>query len=78
MNRTLIIIQVKKLLTEIINQMIEEAKGKVTDSPSQPKEPLIRLKVDYNNEEHAINEIRFGQQFNQQVSTDFYYLTVNV
>lgn len=62
------IFQVKELLAGIVKQMIGEAQGKITNSPSQPKEPLIRLKVDYINEDHAINEIRFGQQFNQQVN----------
>lgn len=62
------IFQVKELLAGIVNQMIGEAQRKITNSPSQPKEPLIRLKVDYINEDHAINEIRFGQQFNQQVN----------
>lgn len=56
------------MLTGIINQMIDEAKRKQTESRSQPKEPLIRLRVIYENEDHTINEIRFGQQFNQQVA----------
>lgn len=48
--------------------MIEEAKTKVTDCRNQPKKPLIRLRVLYQNEECALNEMRFGQQFSQQVS----------
>ncbi|XP_031620222.1 double-strand break repair protein MRE11 [Contarinia nasturtii] len=60
--------KVKTLLTGIINGMIDEAKGKETESSSQPKLPLIRLRVLYHDEEHAINEIRFGQQFNHQVA----------
>lgn len=48
--------------------MIEEAKTKITNCRNQPKQPLIRLRVQYNNEDYAINEIRFGQQFNQLVS----------
>lgn len=47
--------------------MIEEAKKKETTSKSQPKKPLIRLRVAYQNEAYAINEIRFGQQYNELV-----------
>ncbi|XP_055324860.1 double-strand break repair protein MRE11-like [Sitodiplosis mosellana] len=60
--------KVKELISGIINQMIDEAKTKLTDCRSQPKEPLIRLRVLYQNEDYAINEVRFGQQFNQQVA----------
>lgn len=48
--------------------MIEEAKEKETGNSSQPKLPLIRLRVLYQNEDQSINEIRFGQQFNQMVA----------
>lgn len=47
--------------------MIEEAKEKETESPAQPKKPLIRLRVTYKNEAYAFNEIRFGQQYHQLV-----------
>lgn len=71
------ILQVKELITGIINQMIDEAKTKLTDCRSQPKQPLIRLRVLYQNEDYAINEIRFGQQFNQQVSAQTMHWTLH-
>lgn len=51
--------------------MIEEAKQKRTDAQAQPKLPLIRLRVTYQNEDHAFNEIRFGQQYNGMVYKHF-------
>lgn len=48
--------------------MIDEAKLKETASRTQPKKPLIRLRVVYQNEDYALNEIRFGQQFNEWAS----------
>lgn len=52
----------------MIHSMIEEAKLKETRSNAQPKKPLIRLRVNYQNEDYAFNEIRFGQQFNELAS----------
>lgn len=60
--------KLKDMLSDIIDTMIEEAKTKETAHPAQPKKPLIRLRVIYQNEAHAINEIRFGQKYNQQVT----------
>lgn len=59
--------QVKELVSREINGMIEEAKQKETKSTTQPKKPLIRLKILYENEDYAFNEIRFGQQYNDLV-----------
>lgn len=61
----------KEFLTGIINAMIEKAKKKETKSKAQPKLPLIRLRVTYQNEAYAFNEIRFGQQFNELASEVF-------
>lgn len=52
----------------MINEMIQDAKKKETANNAQPKKPLIRLRVTYQNEGYAINEIRFGQQFNELVN----------
>lgn len=62
------IFQVQELLRGIVNQMIEEAKGKLTNCRSQPKIPLIRLRVLYKNDEYNINETRFSQQFTDMVN----------
>lgn len=48
--------------------MIERAKQKLTKHEHQPKEPLIRLRLVYEDEEHMFNTTRFGQQFNTRVS----------
>lgn len=60
--------KVKELVSGMINNMIEEAKQKETRSATQPKTPLIRLRVIYQNEDYAFNEIRFGQQYNDLVN----------
>lgn len=59
--------KVKELVSGVINNMIEEAKQKETKSATQPKKPLIRLRIIYQNEDYAFNEIRFGQQYNELV-----------
>lgn len=59
------------MITENIDEMIKEANKKVTSSKSQPKMPLIRLRVAYQNEAYAFNEIRFGQQYNELVHLFF-------
>lgn len=59
-------------MTGIVNSMIDEAKQKHTKSTSQPKKPLIRLRVSYQNEDYAFNEIRFGQQYNDLVGATLF------
>lgn len=48
--------------------MIELAKEKLSDDPNQPKEPLIRLRILYSDEDQMFNYIRFGQQYNKRVA----------
>lgn len=48
--------------------MIERSKEKFSDHPSQPREPLIRLRILYNEENQMFNYIRFGQQYNNRVA----------
>lgn len=48
--------------------MIEKAKTKLNDHPNQPKEPLIRLRILYSEEDQMFNYIRFGQQYNNRVA----------
>lgn len=59
--------KVQEYVAEKIDEMMLQAKGKETDHPGQPKEPLIRLRVFYSSEDHIFNHIRFGQQYNKQV-----------
>lgn len=48
--------------------MIKRAEEKLTGHPEQPTLPLIRLRLQYNDENQMFNHIRFGQQFNLRVS----------
>lgn len=48
--------------------MIEEAKAKENNSTVQPKKPLIRLRIQYKDDEQGFNTIRFGQKYNERVS----------
>lgn len=58
----------KEVLGAIIEEMIAEAKKQETDSPAQPKLPLIRLRVHFKDERHCFNAIRYGQQYHERVS----------
>lgn len=60
--------KVQDFVTDKIKEMMLLAKDKETDHPNQPKEPLIRLRLIYNNEDQVFNAIRFGQQYNTIVS----------
>lgn len=51
-----------------IDEMIELAKEQLTGHPNQPKEPLIRLRIHYSDENHMFNPIRFGHQYTGQVA----------
>lgn len=55
--------QVRKIVEERVEEMLERAKGKLTGHPKQPKEPIIRLRVLFENEEQIFNTIRFGQGY---------------
>lgn len=55
--------QVKRIVTEKVEEMIELAKTKLTGHPKQPTEPIIRLRVQFENEEQIFNTIRFGQGY---------------
>lgn len=59
--------KVKEIVCELIEEMIKEAKKKESHSVSQPKLPLIRLRVVYRHESQVFNAIRFGQQFSKRV-----------
>lgn len=62
--------QVKELVSNIIENMIKEAKKKESQSNSQPKLPLIRLRVVYRDESQVFNAIRFGQQYSNRVRSN--------
>lgn len=60
--------KVQEYVADKVRKMMLLAKDKESDHPNQPKEPLIRLRVFYSNEDQLFNAIRFGQQYNQKVS----------
>lgn len=60
--------KVQCVAAEKITEMLAEAKAQLTGNIHQPKEPLIRLRLDYIEEEQMFNAIRFGQQYNAQVA----------
>lgn len=61
--------KVQEYVADKVKEMMLLAKDKESDHPNQPKEPLIRLRVFYSNEDQLFNAIRFGQQYNQKVSS---------
>lgn len=46
---------------------MEAAKEKLTGHPEQPIQPLIRLRLIFDEERLMFNTIRFGQQYNTRV-----------
>lgn len=60
--------KVQDYVADKVKDMLLMAKDKETDHPNQPKEPLIRLRVFYSDEDQLFNAIRFGQQYNKKVS----------
>lgn len=60
--------KVQRMAAEKIEKMLVQAKGQLTSNKYQPKEPLIRLRLEYVEEDQMFNPIRFGQQYNTQVA----------
>lgn len=60
--------QIQTFVGDRIETMIDLAKQKLSDHPNQPKEPLIRLRILYSEEDQMFNHIRFGQQYNNRVA----------
>lgn len=51
-----------------IEEMIEESKKKISGHPKQPKLPLIRLRIMFNNDNQVLNIARFGQKYEKRVA----------
>ncbi|XP_055840400.1 double-strand break repair protein MRE11-like [Episyrphus balteatus] len=60
--------KVQNLAKEKMEEMIKRAGERLTDHPKQPKLPLIRLRIIYNDEAQMFNAIRFGQQYNERIA----------
>lgn len=54
---------VQTFVKKVLDGMIEKAKTQLTGHPRQPKLPLIRLRIVYEEENQMFNAIRFGQQY---------------
>ncbi|XP_073973424.1 double strand break repair nuclease mre11 isoform X2 [Rhodnius prolixus] len=52
----------------IRSKLLEKAKDLKTDDPNQPTLPLIRLRIEYEEEYECFNVVRFGQTFTGQVA----------
>ncbi|XP_055840402.1 double-strand break repair protein MRE11-like isoform X2 [Episyrphus balteatus] len=60
--------KVQNLAKEKMEEMIKRAEERLTNHPKQPKLPLIRLRIIYNDEAQMFNAIRFGQQYNERIA----------
>jgi len=65
----------KKLLADIekelkfeVQEMIQQAQAQLTGHPKQGQLPLLRLRVEYSDEKHQLNPVRFGNDFIGQVA----------
>lgn len=67
--------KVTKFYKQNVDEMIEEARLKITGHKKQPHLPLIRLRVVYTHEDHAINTVRFGQQVEKVIANPESVLT---
>lgn len=63
------ILKVKDFVADEIEKLIGEAEALRTVNDLQPKEPLIRLRIIYSDEDYVFNAIRLGQQYNTRVCT---------
>ncbi|XP_037951716.1 double-strand break repair protein MRE11 [Teleopsis dalmanni] len=60
--------KVKNFAEQRVLEMIERAKEMLTGHPKQPTLPLLRLRLEFSEEEQMFNAIRLGQNFNEQVA----------
>lgn len=55
--------RVEKVLDKVIEEMLKEAKTRVSGHSRQPKLPLLRLRVCYDDNQYLINTKRYGQKY---------------
>lgn len=61
--RNATVLDVEEFCSEKIEEMIRRAEEEHSGDPRQPKEPLIRLRVDYTDEYLTLSANHFGQRF---------------
>ena len=47
----------------VVRDAIDEAENLTSGNDRQPKKPLIRINVEYENDQHTFNTVRFGHRF---------------
>lgn len=60
--------EVQKYVTEHLETMIERAAEQISGHQQQPLKPLIRLRVEYTEENQMFNAVRFGLQYTDRVA----------
>ncbi|GAB6031188.1 Double-strand break repair protein mre11a [Chamberlinius hualienensis] len=60
--------KVMEYCSEYVEQMIEDSKKQLTGNEKQPKIPLIRLRVEFVNDNETFSVVRFGQKFVNKVA----------
>merc|ERR1719397_1443189 len=61
-------LDVERHLRYEVEEMLGEVEEKRTGHPEQPNKPLLRLRVEYNDEAEMLNPSRFGNNYIDQVS----------
>lgn len=60
--------EVQKYVQEYVNNLIEQAASQLNGHEKQPTLPLVRLRVQYQNEIQAFNTVRFGEKFHGKIA----------
>lgn len=60
--------KVEKFYCKNVDEMIEEARKRLSGHPKQPTLPLIRLRIVFTNQDHVLNITQFGQKFEGKVA----------
>lgn len=69
--------KVQKLAVDTLDEMLQKVTEKFTDHPNQPKEPLLRLRILYTEEEQMFNAIRMGQQYSERIANPIDLIKLN-
>nr|CAD7451961.1 unnamed protein product [Timema tahoe] len=62
------LLQVEQYVAAHVEKLIEQSRSQLTGHKLQPKEPLIRIRVEYKEEWQIFNNSIFGQQFINRVA----------
>jgi len=65
---------IEKELALEVDDMIEQAQAQLTGHPKQGELPLIRLRIEYSDERHQLNPVRFGNNYMGRVANPAHLL----